>query len=69
MSEIPCTTRVRVTIEVRGYGNYSADWTLEDLVKQSSRETLQMLTSVLHANDLEIIGEPEVIASIFRDTP
>lgn len=65
MSEITCTTRVRVTIEVDGSGPYGLDWSLKELCDQSQRETLQFLQHELQRKRIQIIGTPEIITTAF----
>lgn len=65
--KLKCTTRVRLVIEVQGSGPYGMDWKLADLVKQSREETAQDIRAKLDYLGARIIGEPEVIATIWEE--
>lgn len=63
---LTCTTRVRLVIDVRGSGPYGMEWKLADLMKQSREETTQGVMTLLQRMGVRVIGEPEVIATIWE---
>lgn len=69
--------KIQVLVEVSAPGTYGADWTLDKLMEQVTREALAHLGAVIHngceisktdARSVRVVGEPKIVDVTMRET-
>jgi hypothetical protein len=67
MSQQTATATVRLTVEVRGIGNYSDECSVKRIREDASRDARLRLMEQLKGGPFKIVGDLEVIAMIAEE--